>query len=372
MMWSDLGKKSSKDKRGSREFPGCFFLSVLQELPAIVRRGHPDNMEEQLGEVLGILQADFSGDLGQSELCLFHQVDRPVDPVYVDIIPGGYIHIPGEQAAQIPGGDMQLTGDILKQNLVHIVSLDIIQSKGHIFLLIFRLRLRGGAGFAGAQQFQKKAEKEGVDIGGGGVRPVETDDRSHSIGQFAVGCLLVAGRTGEQKGMDQIHFRPLSGDDLCEQFREEVNVVKGAFSVSGQIKGVDYIGKDHDEITLGAQDRAVSDLHSALPFSDEVDLQAGVKMFAEGVVIGAVLDRGSGNGICVKRYMGRPDVHADLSSVKSNLCCVSFTYYKTDIRRSKHIVPDYTKNRIKCDRLDKHRNTKMRYNDGHGGLCILT
>ena len=95
-------------------------------------------------------------------------------------------------------------------------------------------------------------------------------------------------------------------------------------------------------------------------------------MFAEGVVIGAVLDRGSGNGICVKRYMGRPDVHADLSSVKSNLCCVSFTYYKTDIRRSKHIVPDYTKNRIKCDRLDKHRNTKMRYNDGHGGLCILT
>lgn len=88
--------------------------------------------------MLGILEAYQLRDLRQGFVRL-HQFDGFVDPVNVDIVGQGDVHIFFKQCTQIAHGDLKLFGDILLMDLVHIIFVDVIQSVCHIAVLDIRI-----------------------------------------------------------------------------------------------------------------------------------------------------------------------------------------------------------------------------------------
>ena len=86
-------------------------------------------------------------------------------------------------------------------------------------------------------------------------------------------------------------------------------MAEGAFAAVVQIKRVHHIGEDHDKVSLSTVDRSVADIHGTAAGPDQIDLHAGVQMFAETVPVRTALYRGTRDRIYVKRDGGHVIFH---------------------------------------------------------------
>ena len=160
------------------------------------------------------------------------------------------------------------------------------------------------------QDVHEQAEQERVDLSRrmrAGL--IHADDGLCELFQFAVSSLSVAGGGCEQQGVDQVDRRILAGDDPGKKVRKKVDMAEGAFAAVIQIKRVHHIGEDHDKVSLSTVDRSVADIHGAGAGADQIDLHAGVQMFAETVPVRPALDCSARDGIDVKRDSGHVVFH---------------------------------------------------------------
>ena len=88
-----------------------------------------------------------------------------------------------------------------------------------------------------------------------------------------------------------------------------MNVAESAFIAAIQIERVHHIGENHDKVPLRTVDGSASDIHGAAPGTDQIDLHAGVQMFAETVPVRPALDCSARDGIDVKRDSGHVVFH---------------------------------------------------------------
>lgn len=83
-------------------------------------------------------------------------------------------------------------------------------------------------------------------------------------------------------------------------------------------------------------DGSASDIHGAAPGTDQIDLHAGVQMFAETVPVRPVLYCSARDGIDIKRDCGRVVFHSLLSFACVRMEAAAHCYYyRTGTGRSK-------------------------------------
>ncbi len=70
-----------------------FFRHFMQKELAVLVWGQTDNAAEKFGEMLGIFQSYQCSDIGQCQSCVRHQLNCLVNPVEINIVQDGKIHM---------------------------------------------------------------------------------------------------------------------------------------------------------------------------------------------------------------------------------------------------------------------------------------